>query len=161
MRADFKLLTALLSTCGPRRTVNFSILFGNGIGPRTCAPVRLAVETISAVLASNTRKSNAFSRMRIFWLCIRKRLSWASRFKKSSSRGEYPGYWCRVSDYSMMLETTPEPTVRPPSRIAKRRPCSMAIGEISSTENLRLSPGITISVSAGSSTVPVTSVVRK
>src|SRR5262249_42926803 len=30
--------------------------------------------------------------------------------------------------YSMMSVTTPEPTVRPPSRMAKRRPWSMAIG---------------------------------
>ena len=34
-----------------------------------------------------------------------------------------------VSDYySMISLTTPEPTVRPPSRMAKRRPWSMAIG---------------------------------
>src|SRR5699024_7680403 len=31
-------------------------------------------------------------------------------------------------DYSLMSMTTPEPTVRPPSRIAKRRPFSMAMG---------------------------------
>src|SRR5690606_11829122 len=30
--------------------------------------------------------------------------------------------------YFVILLTTPEPTVRPPSRIAKRRPSSMAIG---------------------------------
>ena len=35
--------------------------------------------------------------------------------------------------YSVMLSTTPAPTVRPPSRMAKRRPSSMAIGWISST----------------------------
>ncbi len=63
--------------------------------------------------------------------------------------------------YSTIFDTTPDPTVRPPSRIAKRSPCSIAIGAISSTLNFRLSPGITISVPAGSSTVPVTSVVRK
>ena len=63
--------------------------------------------------------------------------------------------------YSMIFETTPEPTVRPPSRMAKRRLSSIAIGAISSTSNFRLSPGITISVPAGSATVPVTSVVRK
>ena len=57
--------------------------------------------------------------------------------------------------------TTPAPTVLPPSRIAKRRPSSHAIGETSSTSTLMLSPGITISVPAGSVTVPVTSVVRK
>jgi len=63
--------------------------------------------------------------------------------------------------YSMILATTPAPTVRPPSRIAKRSPSSIAIGAISSTTICTLSPGITISVPSGSSTAPVTSVVRK
>jgi len=49
----------------------------------------------------------------------------------------------------------------PPSRIAKRSPSSMAIGLISSIVILMLSPGMTISTPAGSSIVPVTSVVRK
>jgi len=67
-----------------------------------------------------------------------------------------------ISDiYAITLATTPAPTVFPPSRIAKRRPCSIAIGAISSTTILMLSPGITISVPSGSSTAPVTSVVRK
>ncbi|ESU77803.1 hypothetical protein WRSd5_04049, partial [Shigella dysenteriae WRSd5] len=57
--------------------------------------------------------------------------------------------------------TTPAPTVRPPSRIAKRRPSSIAIGWIRVTTILMLSPGITISTPSGSSMVPVTSVVRK
>jgi hypothetical protein len=65
------------------------------------------------------------------------------------------------SYYSMILATTPAPTVRPPSRIAKRRPSSMAIGAIRSTTILMLSPGITISTPSGSSQLPVTSVVRK
>jgi len=34
--------------------------------------------------------------------------------------------------YSMISETTPDPTVRPPSLMANRRPWSMAIGWISS-----------------------------
>ena len=63
--------------------------------------------------------------------------------------------------YSMMLTTAPEPTVRPPSRIAKRRPSSIAIGWISSMVISTLSPGMHISVPAGSSMTPVTSVVRK
>ena len=63
--------------------------------------------------------------------------------------------------YSIMPVTTPAPTVRPPSRIAKRRPSSIAIGAISSTSIAILSPGITISVPSGSFTDPVTSVVRK
>jgi hypothetical protein len=51
--------------------------------------------------------------------------------------------------YFVIVLTTPEPTVRPPSRIAKRRPGSMAIGAISLTAILTLSPGITISTPSG------------
>ena len=65
------------------------------------------------------------------------------------------------SDYLTISETRPEATVRPPSRIAKRRPLSIAIGAISSTLMETLSPGITISVPSGRVMVPVTSVVRK
>ncbi len=57
--------------------------------------------------------------------------------------------------------TRPAPTVRPPSRIANRKPSSIAIGEINSTFISVLSPGITISVPLGNDTAPVTSVVRK
>ncbi len=63
--------------------------------------------------------------------------------------------------YSTMPVTAPAPTVRPPSRIAKRRPSSMAIGAIRVTLIFTLSPGITISTPSGSSQEPVTSVVRK
>src|SRR5439155_23723313 len=63
--------------------------------------------------------------------------------------------------YAITCVTTPAPTVRPPSRMAKRSSRSMAMGIISSTSISMLSPGITISVPAGSFTVPVTSVVRK
>ena len=61
----------------------------------------------------------------------------------------------------MISLTTPEPTVRPPSRIANRRPLSMAIGWMSSIVISTLSPGITISVPSGRFETPVTSVVRK
>ena len=63
--------------------------------------------------------------------------------------------------YWMTSVTTPEPTVRPPSRIAKRRPASMAIGWISSISIWTLSPGMTISTPSGRFATPVTSVVRK
>ena len=63
--------------------------------------------------------------------------------------------------YSMTLATTPAPTVLPPSRIAKRSPSSIAMGWIKLTVIEMLSPGITISVPAGNSIEPVTSVVRK
>ena len=64
-------------------------------------------------------------------------------------------------NYSMIVATRPDPTVRPPSRIAKVRPCSIAIGWISSIVISTLSPGMHISVPSGSSQTPVTSVVRK
>src|ERR1017187_7219450 len=65
------------------------------------------------------------------------------------------------NSYLMISVTVPAPTVRPPSRIAKRNPLSMATGVISSTCKATLSPGITISVPSGNSATPVTSVVRK
>src|ERR1051325_7285131 len=57
---------------------------------------------------------------------------------------------CQLNDvshgaYSMMSVTEPAPTVRPPSRIAKRAPFSSATGAISSTLTLVLSPGMIIS----------------
>src|SRR5689334_4190036 len=63
--------------------------------------------------------------------------------------------------YWMISVTTPAPTVRPPSRIAKRSSFSIAIGVISSTVMSTLSPGITISRPSGNVPTPVTSVVRK
>ena len=63
--------------------------------------------------------------------------------------------------YSMIVATRPDPTVRPPSRIAKRSPCSIATGWISSIVISTLSPGMHISVPSGSSQTPVTSVVLK
>ena len=65
------------------------------------------------------------------------------------------------SYYSMISVTTPEATVLPPSRIAKRRPSSIAIGVISSTLMTTLSPGMHISVPSGRDSAPVTSVVLK
>jgi len=47
--------------------------------------------------------------------------------------------------YSTTFETTPEPTVRPPSRTANRSPCSIAMGLPNSTSTVMLSPGIHIS----------------
>ena len=61
----------------------------------------------------------------------------------------------------MILVTRPEPTVRPPSRMAKPRPGSIAIGWISWTEISVVSPGMTMSVPSGRVMTPVTSVVRK
>ena len=48
------------------------------------------------------------------------------------------------NDYSIILSTTPAPTVWPPSRIANLIPSSIATGAISSTSITTLSPGITI-----------------
>src|ERR687897_3942993 len=57
-------------------------------------------------------------------------------------------------NYSRTEVTTPEPTVRPPSRIAKRRPSSMAMGWMSSTVISTLSPGMTNSVPSGRLATP-------
>ena len=91
-------------------------------------------------------------------------LTFLSRKKSKRKRRVLPSgqHSCvSLACYSMMPDTTPEPTVRPPSRIAKRSPCSIAIGVISLIVIRMLSPGMTISTPSGSSIVPVTSVVRK
>src|SRR5205085_9215987 len=64
-------------------------------------------------------------------------------------------------DYFKIFVTRPAPTVRPPSRMANRRPSSMAMGLPNSTVMTVLSPGMTISVPSGNVIDPVTSVVRK
>ena len=102
--------------------------------------------------------------------------STVSRGDKTPSRSRFPpphkhrrpalpcgkaGLLISAEAYFEIEATTPEPTVRPPSRIAKRRPSSIAIGAISLTLIVTLSPGITISVPSGRITSPVTSVVRK
>ena len=72
---------------------------------------------------------------------------------------------CRLNpggfDYFTISVTRPEATVRPPSRIAKRWVFSIAIGAISSTLIVTLSPGMTISTPSCSLMMPVTSVVLK
>src|SRR5262245_3177814 len=72
-----------------------------------------------------------------------------------------PSPLSRFSGYLMISVTRPAPTVRPPSRIAKRRPSSIAIGAPRLTVIWMLSPGMTISTPSGRLAVPVTSVVRK
>src|ERR687891_991597 len=66
-----------------------------------------------------------------------------------------PGKVLSEVAYSMTSVTTPEPTVRPPSRMAKRSPSSIAIGWIISTVISTLSPGMTISVPSGRFATPV------
>src|SRR5262245_42997722 len=63
--------------------------------------------------------------------------------------------------YSRISTMVSAPTVRPPSRMANRRPFSMAMGVIRLISRFTLSPGITISTPLGNCAVPVTSVVRK
>lgn len=63
--------------------------------------------------------------------------------------------------YANTFDTTPAPTVLPPSRKANRIPSSIAIGWTNSQTTSALSPGITICRSSGSITEAVTSAVRK
>jgi hypothetical protein len=83
-------------------------------------------------------------------------LTWCLIFFNKAPSSKY-----KAHSYSITSETVPAPTVRPPSRMAKRKPFSMAIGAINSISIATLSPGITISTPAGNAATPVTSVVRK
>src|SRR2546423_1568989 len=62
--------------------------------------------------------------------------------------------------YAITFVTTAAPTVCLPSRMAKRRTSSRAIGVIRVTSSVELSPGMIISVPVASFASPVTSVVR-
>ena len=50
-------------------TVKRSLRVGKGIGPRTCAPVRLAVPDLRGRLIDQT-VIEALKRIRILWFCI-------------------------------------------------------------------------------------------
>ena len=58
---------------------------------------------------------------------------------------EYHACSCYSCFYVTISAMVPAPTVCPPSRIANRKPFSIATGVISSTVSATLSPGITIS----------------
>ena len=64
-------------------------------------------------------------------------------------------------NHSTTSATRPEPIVRPPSRMAKVNPCSIATGLPNSTETVTRSPRITISMLSSRVNDPVTSVVLK
>jgi hypothetical protein len=82
------------------------------------------------------------------------------RHRSSASNGDarfaasHHVLFVTVSNYfSARIDvTTPAPTVRPPSRIAKRIPFSIAIGFINSTVILIRSPGIAILFECSSAT---------
>ncbi|RZN99137.1 hypothetical protein EKG40_30375, partial [Pseudomonas moorei] len=58
----------------------------------------------------------------------RLRPCWAHIKKAPAERGPFQSIKANSKGaYSMILATTPAPTVRPPSRIAKRRPSSIAM----------------------------------
>jgi len=115
----------------------------------------LAVQSISSTPRAE------FFKLQTIWivpliLCRR-----VCSFLAISASYEYScsGYALFGHIYSPTLVITPDPTVLPPSRIAKCRPSSSAIGTISLADMLAWSPGITISMPFGSSIEPVISVV--
>ena len=131
-------------------TLRFSALTG----------VRPMIETVplSEAQAAYDKMMSGAARFRMVLddgLTSRRNAKWRPPFRVSAT------WRARSERHLTILVTRPAPTVRPPSRIAKRRPSSMATGWISFTEMSVLSPGITISVPSGSVTTPVTSVVRK
>ena len=157
---------ASLLTKVERLSVIFSIFVGSGTGPTTIAPLSFAVVTILVTASSTSLCSKALIIIRIFpralevFLAVIDFKEWGSKmlmtYEKSLSHKHM-----NIQNYARTFATTPDPTVRPPSRIANRRPWSIAIGAPSSIVIWILSPGITISTPAGSSIEPVTSVVRK
>src|ERR1700677_2479720 len=90
-----------LSLNGERITQYTFFSVGNGTGPDTLAPVRVAVSTISFAADSIADVSYAFRRMRIlFWvvaaifvlsdLCLRLGLFWSMHFQTGTPRRAHP-----------------------------------------------------------------------
>jgi hypothetical protein len=119
-----------LSMCGERLTVNFSMRVGSGMGPRTCAPVRLAVSTISR---GRLIEHAMIKGLEADTDILRFHVPTDAKEPKKSDRANHVIRAVRCLYYFVILTTTPEPTVRPPSRMAKRSFSSIAIGTISST----------------------------
>jgi hypothetical protein len=169
----------LLSCSPPVPTVRHGVFFVKGgttgvkdrEGHRTTAPYPVfgleahLLDCSTRVAQKRSRPQILLARHLQHFHVIRKRQPPPGmKFHGSSDKKHRAGGNPRarhISNYSTIEATMPAPTVRPPSRIAKRSFSSMAIGTISSTSTVTLSPGITISVPSGSDTMPVTSVVRK
>ena len=152
---------------GRRSSVMASSSRGSGRrGPVARGPDPQIAHRVSRLSAGAPRTSTTGSRgSALARLAPRPAAAAGRRRRTAPDRGPGPSWWFSWSvtsgDHLVILVTRPAPTVRPPSRIAKRRPSSMAMGWISSTDISVLSPGMTISVPSGRVTTPVTSVVRK
>jgi hypothetical protein len=81
--------------------------------------------------------------------------------QKGSRRNSISSSRIKKPPYATTSATRPAPIVRPPSRIAKRCPFSIATGFCNSISTETLSPGMTISTPCAKVNVPVTSLVRK
>ncbi len=133
-----------LSMNGERITVYLLILVGSGTGPATRVPVRGSrLDDLGRGLIED-----------LVIVCLEPDADFLGH-----GGSAVPLLLLRRSYLSIEV-TAPAPTVRPPSRMAKRMPSSTAIGVISSMPISMLSPGMHISWPSGSSMVPVTSVVR-
>ena len=138
-----------------------------------CLPPKIILRPVLSQLSINFTSKSYFYLILIQVVDSVKSITCKIFLQKNPGNLTVPGYltfghnvpcgtqYILISDYSMIVATRPDPTVRPPSRIAKRSPCSIATGWISSTVISTLSPGIHISVPAGNSQTPVTSVVLK
>ena len=167
MSSHLKLLSGFLIRKGPPQHGILRDNRGHRNRSSDFAPVRLAVPAISWADRSSNLQSYAERRILILLAAIKISLHFRKRaisfyiyfaILQAGNRqiGGIPKLY-----YSMISVTTPEPTVRPPSRIANRSSLSIATGVSSSTSILVLSPGMIISTPCGNVTVPVTSVVRK
>jgi len=153
---------------GPRRRALFPRSPGFLVRRVSAAPAAVllqlqAITSVRAVFCGHVVPALAhFACQRDRWPFVRSHGSRSPPARcRSPEPGSAPDSEDRPPDYLMILVTRPAPTVRPPSRIANRRPSSIAIGEINLTCITVLSPGITISVPSGNVIDPVTSVVRK
>src|ERR1019366_3891506 len=176
MGADLKLLSRLLVHV--RGTQHAVLVFhrrqrdrSSDLRPRAACRVHNFTRGLveNAIIVSFQADPNSFFTNHVsFSLIIKEQVRGSSAFPRSARRllprlvsGCGGCHRTRYKTYAIISLMVPAPTVRPPSRIANRKPFSIATGVINSISSCTLSPGITISVPAGNVATPVTSVVRK
>ena len=116
-REDGTVVPVTVIEAGPCKVTAIRDSERDGYAAVQLAYGEVAEGRLSKAEEGHLKKAGAPPRSYVLCGCL---AAWAA---KGAGLGPPP-----LGRYSMISETTPEPTVRPPSRIANRRPWSIAIG---------------------------------
>ncbi len=107
----------------------------NWQGRRDSNPQPNDLESFALPIRATALHSKNVHRFSLFFMPKASKNTRYLDFKAKKKEPDLGSFLTKLQDYSTISVTTPAPTVRPPSRIAKRSSFSMAIGAIKSTSN--------------------------